>query len=75
MENFQKNFINKYSVLFFEKTELENQMQEKDAILEKQRQQLEKLTSKKHSHDKDTQTEELTAPKIHATYIVLYWIL
>lgn len=47
MQNFQRNFINKYSSLYFEKSVLEHKLVAADAIILEQHQEIQKLMSKK----------------------------
>lgn len=54
---FQKNFINEFSLLYFEKNDLQNQLKEKDEILEEQRKIIQKLTTKKGVIDIAVQTQ------------------
>lgn len=61
MQNFQRNFINKYSSLYFEKSVLEHKLAAADAIILEQHQKIQKLMSKKKVHDESTQTDELSA--------------
>lgn len=57
---FQKNYINQFSLLYFEKNDLENRLKEKDEILEQQRKLIHKLTTKKMMTSQLTQTETNT---------------
>lgn len=61
MQNFQRNFINKYSSLYFEKSVLEHKLVAADALILEQHQKIQKLMSKKKVHDETTQTDELSA--------------
>lgn len=63
IKKYQMNYINRYSTLFMEKTQLNYKLLEANAIVEEQRQQIEKLTTKKDLRDAATQTEaEENAP-------------
>lgn len=57
--NFQKNFINKYSLLFVEKEELKVKIDQLNGVIEEQKQTIAKLitNSQKQQADRETQTQ------------------
>lgn len=62
IQNFQKNYINKYSLLFLEKEELLVQNKNLRAVIEEQKRTIDKLrlNSRTSGIDADTQTEHIS---------------
>lgn len=67
IQNFQKNYINKYSLLFFEKEELLAKNKNLVAIIEEQKQTITKLmsSSKQCENDAVTQKDEVKKMDAH----------
>lgn len=58
IKNFQLNYINEYSSLYAEKNALKYHLEEANAIVDQQRQQIERLLMKNEMCNAATQTEE-----------------
>lgn len=54
---YQKSYFQEFSLLYYEKNDLQNQLKERDAILEEQRRTIEKLMAKRTGFDVAVQTE------------------